>query len=76
MFSLTEWQLMQEACEHRARQWRDQGRRASTSSLRDVCETRASQLASIASRINREREMAVSIGFELDDEPELLALAR
>lgn len=76
MFSLTEWKLLQEACEHRAQQWHDQARRANGSSLKQVCEARAALLASIASRIERERAFADSIGFEIEDESEFFASAR
>jgi hypothetical protein len=76
MFSLTEWKLLQEACEQRAQQWHDQARRANASSLQQVCEARAAVLASIATRIDRERTFADSIGFEIEDESQSFASAR
>jgi hypothetical protein len=76
MFSITEWKLLQEACQHRAQQWHDQARRANASSLKQICEARAAVLGSIASRIERECAVADSIAFEIEDDSEFFASAR
>lgn len=65
MFSVSEWDLIKEACLQRARQWHDQARRADPA-LRLVYTERAHALSLLADRIEDQCASGMHLALDLD----------